>query len=32
MISHISHIRHIRLNKKMGMYTEIYHTRYEILV
>jgi len=28
----ISHISHIRLNKKMDMYTAIYHTRYEILV
>jgi len=25
-------ISHIRLNKKMDMYTVIYHTRYEILV
>jgi len=32
MISHISHIRHTRLNNKMGMYSVIYHTRYEILV
>jgi len=28
----ISHIRHTRLNNKMGMYSVIYHTRYEILV
>jgi len=28
----ISHISHIRLNNKMGMYSVIYHTRYEILV
>jgi len=27
-----SHIRHIRLNKKMGMYSVIFCTRYEILV
>jgi len=25
-------ISHIRLNNKMGMYSVIYHTRYEILV
>jgi len=27
-----SHICHIRLNKKMGMYSVVFCTRYEILV
>ena len=32
MINHISHIRHTRLNNKMGMYNAIFRTRYEIHV
>jgi len=30
--SHMTNISHIRLNNKMGMYSVIYHAKYEILV